>query len=158
MSGGTGSIDHGLVSLFVFLTAHEGRRAVSHKNFRELSIAFVHDAGKDLVELRHVGLDQLKLVVALPESRNLDFQVNQRLLRILVSDVFPELLFQLSVGKALVAVLLDGLGSVRFVRLETLESQILFVIKSEVCGRAVALYNGILVLVGHLTAELFSVN
>jgi hypothetical protein len=131
---------------------------VGHEYLRELSVALIYDTGKHFIELGHVRLDQLQLVVTLPEGCNLDFQVDQRLLRIFVGDVFPELFFENGIRKALIAMLLDGLASIGFVSFEAFKPQVFLFVKREVGGCTVALHDSILVLVGHLTIEFLSIN
>ena len=100
-----------------------------------------------------VGLNQVELLVTVPEATDLLLSLQDGVLGLVVDEVGPKLLLESSVRERVITDSLDLVGLVRGVPSKGFLSQGLLLSRCEIAGSAVGLGNGIAMLRGQSSLE-----
>lgn len=131
------SLQHPSETFLVSFTCHEGRTKSLHKDLSELAIPFLHNFFNYLVIAFEEGLDQIELLVPLPETLHF-LAVFEEACRLgSVCQFVPQLLFEVRVRQAIFAHLGSVLSLVGIIACEHLAFESDFGLSVEASARKV---------------------
>ena len=83
--------------LLIHISSHEGWGAGIHKDLSELLIFLLNNILDDLIVLVEVGLNEVELLILIPETGDLLLTNQDRISAVRVNEVIPELLLECGV-------------------------------------------------------------
>lgn len=149
--GCNGSIKHLFEGLLVLLARHECWRDPVHEDFGKLPISLFNYVRENLIVLREVRLEKVKLVRPLEEALYLILCFHERIPGIFVNQILPYLLFHGRVRHIVIANTLHCFASIRVITLKCFLQEFFLLFRGEMLRCVVLLDDGVLVLIGEVT-------
>ena len=132
--------------MLVRITSQKGWWASSHENLGEFSILHFGNIVKDLVVFFEIGFNKVKLLVSAPETWNLLLWFKNRVFRIKVSEISPELCLNLRIRECVFANFLNLMRLIWSIIFECLGFKSILLLDREILRSAIWLNNCIFVL------------